>query len=269
MYFVPADGDSYSFLIRVYSLPLEPISVSISGKERLLKIWRITKRVFLILFISQFVYILLLKWVNPPITLTQLGSWVSGHGLKRSYIPAAKMSENAKLAVIASEDQLFADHNGFDFKSIEKAMKHNSKSKSLHGASTISQQVAKNVFLWQGRSWFRKALETYFTFMIELVWGKKRILEMYLNVAEMGDGVFGIEMAAQKNFKKPASKLSLPEAAMIAACLPNPKKYTIKPMSGPVAARYPWIIRQVNNLSGDEDLEKIVETKSVQKSVSQ
>jgi len=176
------------------------------------------------------------------------------------------MSENAKLAVIASEDQLFADHNGFDFKSIEKAMKHNSKSKSLHGASTISQQTAKNVFLWQGRSWFRKALETYFTFMIELIWGKKRILEVYMNVAEMGNGIFGIEAAAQNNFKKPALRLSEQEAAMIAACLPNPKKYTIRPLSRPVAIRYPWIVRQLNNLSGDEDLDKIVGNSYAEKS---
>ena len=229
-----------------------------TGNGFLAKVWRITKRVFLILFISQFVYIFLLKWINPPITFTQLGSWVSGHGLKRTYVRTSKIAENAKLAVIASEDQLFADHNGFDFKSIQKAMKHNSKSKSLHGASTISQQTAKNVFLWQGRSWWRKALETYFTFMIELIWGKKRILEVYMNVAEMGNGVFGIEAAAQNNFKKPAIRLSQQEAAMIAACLPNPKKYTIKPVSRPVAIRYPWIMRQMNNLSGDEDLEPIV-----------
>ena len=229
-----------------------------TGRVFLVKIWRITKRVLIILFIAQFVYILLLKWVNPPLTLTQLGSWVTGHGLKRTYISTARMSENAKLAIIASEDQLFADHNGFDFKSIEKAMKHNSKSRSLRGASTISQQTAKNVFLWQGRSWLRKAMETYFTFMIELVWGKKRILEVYMNVAEMGNGIFGIEAAAQNNFKKPAIRLSQQESAMIAACLPNPKKYTIKPLSRPVAIRYPWVIRQMNNLSGDEDLSPIM-----------
>ena len=229
-----------------------------TGRVFLVKIWRITKRVLIILFIAQFVYILLLKWVNPPVTLTQLGSWITGHGLKRTYISTARMSENAKLAIIASEDQLFADHNGFDFKSIEKAMKHNSKSRSLRGASTISQQTAKNVFLWQGRSWLRKAVETYFTFMIELVWGKKRILEVYMNVAEMGNGIFGIEAAAQNNFKKPAIRLSQQESAMIAACLPNPKKYTIKPLSRPVAIRYPWVIRQMNNLSGDEDLSPIV-----------
>src|SRR5450631_3340335 len=170
--------------------------------------WRLIKRVVIFLFFFQLFYILLLKWVNPPITLTQLGSVFHGEGLKRDYVNMNEISPYAKLAVICSEDQLFPDHDGFDFKSIEKAMKHNQKSKSLHGASTISQQVAKNVFLWQGRSWLRKAMETYFTFMIEMLWGKKRILEVYLNVAEMGDGIFGIEAAAQNNFKKPAIKLS-------------------------------------------------------------
>lgn len=232
--------------------------MSARAKEILSKAWRITKRVFLFLFIAQFIYIILLRWVNPPITLTQLYSWITGHGLKRQYVDAESMSYNAKLAVICSEDQLFADHNGFDFKSIEKAMKHNSKSRSLRGASTISQQTAKNVFLWQGRSWIRKGLEVYFTFMIELCWSKKRILEVYMNVAEMGDGVFGIEAAARKNFKKPAMRLSAQESAMIAACLPNPKKYSIHPLSAPVATRYPWILHQMSNLGGDEDLDEIL-----------
>jgi monofunctional glycosyltransferase len=226
------------------------------------RVWKITKRVFLILFIAQFVYILLLKWVNPPITLTQLGSVVTGHGLKRDYVNRDEMSVNAKLAVIASEDQLFPDHNGFDFKSIEKAMKHNQKSKSLHGASTISQQVAKNVFLWQGRSWVRKGLEVYFTFMIEKIWGKKRILEMYLNVSEMGDGVFGIEAASQKYFKHPAKTLSRSEAAEIAACLPNPKRYTVKPLCAYVAGRSVWIQHQMNNIQDDPDIEEIISGKA-------
>ena len=160
------------------------------------------------------------------------------------------ISPYAKLAVIASEDQLFPDHDGFDFKSIEKAMKHNQKSKSLHGASTISQQVAKNVFLWQGRSWIRKALEVYFTFMIEKFWGKKRILQMYLNVSEMGKGVFGIDAAAMYYFNKHAKTLNRSEAAMIAGCLPNPKVFTIKPLSRHVAARYPWILNQMHHLAG-------------------
>jgi monofunctional biosynthetic peptidoglycan transglycosylase len=221
--------------------------------------WRIIKRVILALFILQFLYILLLKWVDPPITLTQLGSWISGDGLKRSYVSMKNISPYAKLAVICSEDQLFPDHDGFDFKNIEKAMKHNQKSKSLHGASTISQQVAKNVFLWQGRNWVRKGLEVYFTFMIELIWGKKRILEMYLNVSEMGKGVYGIEAAARCYYNKPAKSLTRLEAARIAACLPNPKIYTVKPLSSHVASRSAWIIGQMGILQNDPDIQKLLQ----------
>ena len=168
------------------------------------------------------------------------------------------MNANVKLAVMASEDQLFPDHNGFDFKSIQKAMKHNRKNKSLRGASTISQQVAKNVFLWQHGGYFRKGLEVYFTFMIETFWSKKRILEMYLNIAEMGEGIFGVEAASEHYFKKQAADLSRKQAALIAACLPNPKGYTIKPLSAHVASRYPWILRQMNNLEADPDIEALV-----------
>ena len=221
--------------------------------------WRLLKRIFIFLFIFQLFYILILKWVDPPFTLTQLGSLVTGHGLKRDYVNMKEISPYAKLAVICSEDQLFPDHDGFDFKSIEKAMKHNQKSKSLHGASTISQQVAKNVFLWQGRSWFRKALETYFTFMIELLWSKKRILEVYLNVSEMGNGIFGIECAAQKNFGKPAKNLTRAEAAMIAACMPNPKEYTVKPLSKHVAVRSQWILVQMSHLQDDDEIEALIQ----------
>lgn len=226
------------------------------------KIWRWTKRIFLILFIAQFVYIILLKWVNPPFTITQLASWAGGHGLKRDYVSASAISPNAKLAVIASEDQLFADHNGFDWKSIQKAMKYNEKKPGrVRGASTISQQVAKNVFLWQGKSFFRKGLEAYFTFMIELVWGKKRILEMYLNVSEMGTGVFGIERAANIYFNKSAADLSRQEAALIAACLPNPKRLRVAPASQYVAGRSRKIMQQMNFLQPDPEIQKIIGAK--------
>ena len=223
------------------------------------KSWRWTKRIFLFLFIAQFFYILILKWVNPPFTLTQISSWIRGNGLHRDYVSMKNISSYAKLAVICSEDQLFPDHDGFDFKSIEKAMKHNQHSKSLHGASTISQQVAKNVFLWQGRSYVRKALETYFTFMIELVWGKKRILEVYLNVSETGKGLFGIEKAAHHYFNKPAKNLGRSEAAMIAACLPNPVEFTVKPLSRHVAQRTPWILSQMNLLENDPDIQSLIQ----------
>jgi monofunctional biosynthetic peptidoglycan transglycosylase len=193
------------------------------------RVWTFVKRLFLILFILQLFYIFLLKWVDPPVTLTQLGSWISGNGLRRDYVDMEKISPNARLAMICAEDQLFPDHSGFDWRSIQKAMEYNQKKPNrIKGASTISQQVAKNVFLWQGRSWFRKGLEAYFTFMIELIWGKKRILEVYLNVTEMGPGIFGIEKAAQVYFNRPASKLTRQQAAMIASCMPNPRKYTGK-----------------------------------------
>jgi monofunctional glycosyltransferase len=223
------------------------------------KAWRIIKKVFLWLFILQFVYIIFCKWINPPITLTQTASLLQGYGLHRDYISLDEMSPNIKLAVMASEDQLFPDHNGFDIKAIKKAMKYNKKhTTKVRGASTISQQVAKNVFLWQGRTKFRKGLEVYFTFMIETLWSKKRILEMYLNVAEMGKGVFGVQAASKAFFNKNAKNLTRSEAAMIAATLPNPKQYTIKPLSNYVANRYVYILRQMNNLEGDPDIEELI-----------
>jgi monofunctional glycosyltransferase len=145
-------------------------------------VWQKVKIIFIVLFVAQLLYIFILKWVNPPITVIQLGSFLSGYGLNRDYVSLEKISPHARLAVIASEDQLYPDHTGFDWKSIEKAIEYNKRKPGrVHGGSTISQQVAKNVFLWNGRSYFRKGLEVYFTFMIETVWGKRRILEVYLN----------------------------------------------------------------------------------------
>jgi len=231
------------------------------AKSLLQILWRWTKKIVFVIFIAQFIYILLLRWVNPPVTITQLVSWVSGHGLKRDYVGSNFISPNARLAVIASEDQLFPDHEGFDWKSIEKARKYNAKKPGrVRGASTISQQVAKNVFLWQGRSFIRKGLEVYFTFMIEVLWGKKRIMEVYLNVIEMGDGIFGIEMASQVYFNKPAKTLTKQEAAMIAACLPSPKQYKVIPLSSFVAGRSKTIIQQMNNLQSDPDIQRIIGT---------
>jgi monofunctional glycosyltransferase len=231
-----------------------------SRKNPLTRLWLKAKRIFLFLFALHLLYIILLRWVNPPLTLTQATSWWEGYGLKRDYVPMKSIAPAMRLAVMAAEDQLFPDHNGFDIESIKKAMESNKKkSKRIRGASTISQQVAKNVFLWQGRSWFRKGLEVYFTFMIELIWGKKRILEVYLNVTEMGKGIFGVEAAAQNYFNKPASRLTRREAALIAACLPSPKKYTVKPLSRYVERRHWWILTQMNNLEGDEDIDRLLQ----------
>lgn len=214
------------------------------------------------ILISHLSYVVLLRFFDPPVTLTQLGSLLSGNGFQRNHISLNEMSTASKLAILSAEDQLFPDHNGFDIKGIKAALDYNKrkKGKKIRGASTISQQVAKNVFLWQGRTWFRKGLEAYFTFLIELIWGKKRILEVYMNEAEMGKGVFGIEAAAKKYFKKKAIQLNRTEAAKIASCLPNPVKYTVKPVSSYVSRKYPWVLRQMNNLEGDTDIMEIVES---------
>lgn len=220
------------------------------------------------MLVASLLYLLVCKWILPPITITQLASVVEGHGLKRDYISWDEMPDNIKLAAIASEDQLFAMHDGFDWKAIEKSMEdkpHSSKKKSKRpkgaAASTITQQTAKNVFLWQGHGamrYVRKAPEFFYTKAIELIWGKKRILEVYLNVIEMGPGIFGVEAAAKAYFNKPASKLTNAEAAMIVACLPNPKKFTVKPMSKRVQWRYPQILRQMNNMNGYPEVRKLL-----------
>lgn len=221
--------------------------------------WQKVKRLLLWLLILQFVYIIILRWIDPPFTITQVVSLLKGNGLKRDYVSYGYMNNSAKLAVMAGEDQLFPDHNGFDVKAIKLAVKYNKKHPTkIRGASTISQQVAKNVFLWQGGGFLRKGLEVYFTFMIETFWGKKRILQMYLNVAEMGEGIFGIQAAAKNYFNKNSSELSGIEAAQIAAALPNPIRFTVKPLSNYVTARAGIIVRQMNNLETDPDIKELI-----------
>jgi monofunctional biosynthetic peptidoglycan transglycosylase len=230
------------------------------------RFWLWVKRIFLALFCFHLFYIIILKWVNPPFTITQLGSLFGGEGLKRDYVSNEELSYNMKLAVIASEDQKFATHSGFDWKSIDKAVKHNEKKpKKVRGASSISQQVAKNVFLWQGRSWVRKGLEVYFTKMIEWIWGKERILEVYLNVIEMGKGIYGTQAAAKAYFGKDARQLTRKEASLIAACLPNPVRYTVKPVSKFVAFKSNWIMTQMRAVEGSPEVQAIIQKKSPKK----
>ncbi|MBL0145989.1 MAG: monofunctional biosynthetic peptidoglycan transglycosylase [Chitinophagaceae bacterium] len=217
------------------------------------------KEIFFIGYISSFFYLLYGVVFNPPITTTQLGSLLQGNGLSRDYVSYNNMGSNIKLAVIASEDQLFPDHDGFDIKSIKLAMKYNKRHPNkVRGASTLSQQTAKNIFLFQGGGFLRKAPEMFFTFSIEQLWTKRTILERYLNVAETGAGVFGVQAAAKKYFNKDVKDLTRGEAAQIAACLPNPKKFTVKPLSSFVANRYDDIMRQMNNLEGDADVQEII-----------
>ncbi|GAC1432859.1 MAG: monofunctional biosynthetic peptidoglycan transglycosylase [Chitinophagaceae bacterium] len=219
----------------------------------------------MILFLSSLVYVILCRWIIPPVTITQASN-AFAYGLKRDYVGWKNISYNVKLAAIASEDQAFPDHGGFDWDAIEKSLRPKKKGKKTRiplggGASTITQQTAKNVFLWQGDGftrYLRKVPELYFTKMIEWIWGKKRILEVYLNVIEMGRGIFGIEAASQRYFGKSAKNLSRSEAAMIIACLPNPKRFSVQPMSTRVAWRYPQILQQMHNIEDDPDVQDII-----------
>ena len=204
------------------------------------------------LFVFSIAIVILFKWVPVPITPLMLIKNIEQIQnnkklvLKHDWVPIENISKNLQLAVICSEDQNFLTHNGFDIKAIEKAIEHNKKGKRIRGASTISQQTAKNVFLWPQRSWFRKGLETYFTFLIELFWSKQRIMEVYLNSIEMGPGIYGAEEASKYWFKKPAIKLNKNEAAAIAAILPNPLKFRANPATNYIQGRKNWIVRQMN-----------------------
>lgn len=211
--------------------------------------WKKIKQLIFIVLLLNVVFIIWGRFFNPPITLTQIGGIFEYGKLHRDYISYNEMGKNVKKAVIASEDQKFFNHNGFDYTAIEKAMKNNEKGKKIRGGSTISQQTAKNIFLWQGRSWVRKGLEAMYTFIIEKVWSKDIILERYLNSIEMGQGVFGIEAAAQYYFGKPSKDLNTSEAAWIAAVLPNPKKYDPKNPSPYLRKKHNWIMRQMRNVS--------------------
>lgn len=211
--------------------------------------WKKIKKIIFIAIALNVLFIIWGRFFNPPITLTQLGGLFQYGKLDRDYVSYDEMGSNVKKAVIASEDQKFFIHNGFDYKAIEKAMKHNEKGKKIRGGSTISQQTAKNVFLWQGRSWIRKGLETVYTFIIEKIWSKDIILERYLNSIEMGQGVFGVEAASKYYFGKSSKDLSKSEAAWIAVILPNPKKYDPNNPSAYLQKKHNWVMRQMNNVS--------------------
>lgn len=213
--------------------------------------------------------VFLFKWVPVPFTWLMLirkteavFSDVKDKELNYSWKSYDHISAHLPISMIASEDQLFAEHNGFDFEAMEKAMEYNEKNKKkknkkVRGASTISQQVAKNLFLWPGRSYIRKAFEAWFTLLIETFWSKKRILEVYMNIAETGPLTFGAEAAAQKYFHKPAKKLSPEQAALITAVLPNPLKMNPARPSGFVQQRKNHILRQVGFFGGTAYLKNI------------
>lgn len=200
--------------------------------------------------------VLMLRWVPPPFTALmierKIESWGTGEAidLERDWRPWAELPGNLKMSVIAAEDQKFAEHWGFDFAAIRAAIEHNEEGGSLRGASTLSQQVAKNLFLWSDRSWLRKGLEVWFTALIELFWPKQRILEVYLNSVEWGDGIFGAEAAARHHFDKGAADLSDRQASLLAAVLPNPREWSASRPSAYIERRARWIRQQVRQLGG-------------------
>ncbi|MGE4406195.1 monofunctional biosynthetic peptidoglycan transglycosylase [Pseudomonas sp.] len=208
--------------------------------------------------------VLLFRWVPPPFTALmverKIESWRSGQAidLTRDWRPWRELPDDLKMAVIAAEDQKFAEHWGFDIGAIRAALNHNESGGSLRGASTLSQQVAKNLFLWSGRSWLRKGLEAWFTALIELLWPKQRILEVYLNSVEWADGIFGAEAAARHHFGTGAPYLSTRQSSLLAAVLPNPRQWGAGQPNSYVNNRAAWIRQQMRQLGGSQYLQRIV-----------
>ena len=218
-------------------------------------LFRLVFKIIIWFFILSIGFTVLYRFLPVPVTpLMVIRLWEQAFDkekeirLKKDWVSISKISKNVPQAVIAAEDQKFMDHNGFDLEAMKTAWENNQKGKRVKGGSTITQQTAKNVFLSPSRNLIRKGLEAYFTFLIELIWSKERIMEVYLNVIEMGDGIYGIEAAAQTFFNKPAAKLSKREAALIAAVLPNPRRWSPAKPTAYISGRQAWILRQMNNL---------------------
>ncbi|MGQ0828798.1 MAG: monofunctional biosynthetic peptidoglycan transglycosylase [Bacteroidota bacterium] len=235
------------------------------------KLWHFTWKTAIWFFIISISSVILFRWIPVPVTPLMLIRCVEHKmndkdmKLKKDWVPLEEISPNLQLAVVCSEDQNFTDHNGFDFKAIDKAMDYNSTHKKKRGASTISQQTAKNVFLWEGRNWIRKGFEVYFTFLIETIWSKQRIMEVYLNVIEMGDGIYGAQAASKIFFHKDAGNLTKGDAALIAAVLPNPRKFSAVKPSSYIRKRQEWIIHQMALAGGMISYEEKPEKDQVKK----
>jgi monofunctional glycosyltransferase len=208
--------------------------------------WGLVRLVFvaalIVFFIGPVIAVAVYRFAPPPVTYLMVQRAFEGRGFERKWVPIEKISPNLVRAIIAAEDARFCEHHGFDVEAIEKAMAANAAGKKLRGGSTISQQTAKNVFLWPGRDWVRKGLEAWFTVLIEVGWGKERILEVYLNSIEWGPGVYGAEAAAQKNFHVPAAKLTAAQAARLAAIVP-------KPLSWKAAKPGPYMKRRAGSIN--------------------
>jgi monofunctional glycosyltransferase len=207
--------------------------------------------------------VLVFRFVAPPVSALMIerrvGSWFEKGAYNPTYrwVSIDKISPAMSVAVIAAEDQNFLQHYGFDWQAIQRAINHNERSARTRGASTLTQQTAKNLFLWSGRSWVRKSAEAYLTALLEAWWSKRRILETYLNIVEFGDGVYGVEAASQRYFRKPASRLNSEEAALLAAVLPNPRRFKVNAPSGYVRERQQWILQQMDQMGGSSVVKTI------------
>ncbi|MGV3585431.1 MAG: monofunctional biosynthetic peptidoglycan transglycosylase [Adhaeribacter sp.] len=233
-------------------------------KQLNLNIKALVIKLILTLFLGSVLWVLIYRWLPPPATLHMFKRRAAAgkqdlpnKTIQYTYVALEDITPNVPLAMIAAEDQLFLKHDGFDFKAMKGAFEHNQTSKKVAGGSTISQQVAKNVFLWHGRSYLRKGVEAYFTFLIELLWGKKRIMEVYLNIAEMGDRIFGIEEASRIYFKKSPKNLTPNQAALIASVLPNPVKYSVKNPSRAILRKRRRVVLNMRRLGGVNHVQSI------------
>lgn len=217
-----------------------------------MKFFKVLKHLLLGSLLMSITAVLAFRWVDPPASAFMVKDLVEDVNVKQQWVSIERISPSMVQAIIASEDQNFEQHYGFDVEAIEKALQHNERitnfkksSRRIRGASTLTQQTAKNMFLWRSRSWVRKGLEVYFTVLMEVLWPKKRIAEVYLNTAEFGKGIYGVESAAKRYFGKRASELTLNESALLTAVLPNPKRFKVDSPSPYVLQRRDWIVNQV------------------------
>ena len=207
---------------------------------------------------ASILLVLILRFIPPPCSALMVQRQVSAIldskpcKCRQRWVSLAQIAPCMGVAVMAGEDQNFPEHGGFDRDAIEKALAHNEKSRRKRGASTISMQTSKNMFLWESRSWPRKGLEVYFTLLLETAWSKRRILEVYLNIVEFGDGVYGVEAASRKFFGRSAATLNPAQAALLAAVLPSPRRYRADAPNGYLRGRQEWILRQMRQLGGDQ-----------------
>jgi monofunctional glycosyltransferase len=222
--------------------------------RRVLRVFSWSIACFIVLSVGA---VLAFRWIDPPTSAFMVrerfiapGSGAKAYTVRQRWVDWANTSSHVKVAVIAAEDQNFPAHYGFDLKSINDALADRERGRRVRGASTISQQVAKNLFLWPDQTWLRKGLEAYFTVLIETLWPKQRILEVYLNIAEFGRGVFGVGAAAEVYFHKPAARLNVDDAALLAAVLPSPKRMRVNAPSSYVRSRQQWIVGQMRGLGG-------------------